>query len=239
MSGRLFSVVLPVHNQAGHVERVVQDYIATLDRLELVFELILVVNGCRDRSLEVCRRLASCDRRVKVVHSVPGGWGLAVRLGLESAEGATLCFTNSARTSGRNLGTVLSRAEREPRKAFKGDRRNRDSFVRSFGSFLYNLECGFVLGTQSRDVNGTPKVFPRLFGKLLTLQSDDDMIDAEFVAVCARESYPLVEVPISSSGRRGGQSTTRLRSALRMYRGVWGLSRRLGGTGWRAAKTRT
>ncbi len=232
-------MVLPVHDQASHIERVVQDYITTLDRLKLVFELILVVNGCRDHSLKVCRSLAARDRRVKVVHSVPGGWGLAVRLGLEAAEGATLCFTNSARTSGVDLGTVLSRAELEPRKAFKGDRRNRDSFVRSLASYLYNLECGLLLGTRSRDVNGTPKVFPRLFEKLLTLQSDDDMIDAEFVAVCAREGYPLVEVPIFSSGRHGGESTTRLNSALKMYGGVWGLSRRLGGTGWRAAKTRT
>ena len=66
-------MVLPVHNQASHIERVVQDYITTLDRLKLVFELILVVNGCRDQSLEVCRSLAARDRRVKVVHSVSTG----------------------------------------------------------------------------------------------------------------------------------------------------------------------
>ena len=42
--------------------------------------MLLVVNGCRDDSLAVCRALAEKHPSVQVVHSEEGGWGRAVRL---------------------------------------------------------------------------------------------------------------------------------------------------------------
>jgi len=76
------------------------------------------------------------------------------------------------------------------------------------------------------DINGTPKVFPRRFDKLLALREPGDLIDAEFGVVCRRESYPMLEVPIFSSRRHGGESTTGYGSALRMYWRAYRLLRR-------------
>jgi hypothetical protein len=87
------------------------------------------------------------------------------------------------------------------------------------GSLLYNLECRALFDLSCWDVNGTPKIFPRDFHRLLSLRRDDDLIDAEFVATCRREGYPMLEVPTFSSKRHGGRSTTNVASALRMY---WG-----------------
>jgi hypothetical protein len=72
-------------------------------------------------------------------------------------------------------------------------------------------------------VNGTPKVFPRSDAKLLELTSNDDMIDAEFNAVCRAEDYHMLEVPIFAKGRHGGRSTTKMKSAIRMYVGAYRL----------------
>ena len=52
-----------------------------------------------------------------------------------------------------------------------------------------------------RDVNGTPKVFPRKFARLLDLDREDDLIDAEFVMRCRTEGYPVVDVPVLSTRR--------------------------------------
>jgi hypothetical protein len=79
------------------------------------------------------------------------------------------------------------------------------------------------------DVNGTPKVFPRSFDKLMRLRRDDDLIDAEFNATCAREGYPVVEVPILATERQGGKSTTNYGSAVKMYAGALRLKRELAG----------
>ena len=63
----------------------------------------------------------------------------------------------------------------------KANRTIRDSFQRRVGSLLFNLECRALFDLPTMDVNGTPKVFPRAFAKLLELARDDDLIDVEFM----------------------------------------------------------
>jgi hypothetical protein len=82
------------------------------------------------------------------------------------------------------------------------------------------LECRALFDLSYWDINGTPKVFPRKFDKLLALTREDDLIDAEFNVICRRENYPVIEVPILSYRRHGGRSTTSYRSAVRMYLGA-------------------
>lgn len=220
-----FSVILPVHNQGDHIEGIVRSYRAALDESELEAELVLVPNACRDASPAICRRLAADDRRVRVVELEQGGWGRAVRAGLAASTAAALCYTNSARTTPEMLVASLRLAADRPGVVVKARRNIRDNIRRQAGSLLYNLECRLLFGLSTWDINGTPKVFPRRFHRLLELHRDDDLIDAEFVITCRRFGYPIVELPISLTVRHGGQSTTRLSSAWRMYRGAIGLRR--------------
>ena len=219
----LVSVVLPVYNQADHIEAVVRAYAARLAELGRPHEMILVPNGCRDASEAVCRRLEGELPAVRAVPSDTAGWGQAVRTGLRAAGGDLLCYTNAARTSAEDLVAVLRDALAHPGAVVKADRRVREGWLRRAGSRLFNWECRLLLGVPFGDVNGTPKAFPRRFDKLLCLGRPDDLLDAEFGMVCRREGYPVREVPVFDARRHGGRSTTRLRSALRMYRGAYRL----------------
>jgi glycosyltransferase involved in cell wall biosynthesis len=220
MSQSLVSVVLPAHNQADHIGTVVREYLEPLERLGRPYEIVLVPNGCRDATPEVCRALAADHPAVRVVPSELGGWGRAVRLGLREARGDLLCYTNSARTAPQELALVLLYATAYPDVVVKANRKIRDHWTRRLGSLLYNIECRTLFDLSNWDVNGTPKVFPRRFEELLRLTRDDDLIDAEFNLVCRRFGYPMVEVPIFSTRRHGGRSTTNVGSALRMYVGA-------------------
>jgi glycosyltransferase involved in cell wall biosynthesis len=228
MNQELISIVLPVHNQADHIAKIVSDYEAALKQVPRPHELILAVNNCRDHSWEVCQQLAAEYPTVRPVQSAKGGWGLAVKLGLREARGEILCYTNSARTTGQELTLLLLYSIVWPKVVIKANRKIRESWKRRLGSLLYNLECRSLFDLSVWDINGTPKLFPRSFTKLLGLQRDDDLLDAEFVAQCRREGYPILEVPIFSSRRHGGKSTTGLRSAVKMYWGVWQLRRAMG-----------
>jgi glycosyltransferase involved in cell wall biosynthesis len=218
MTGPLVSIVLPVYNQADHIADVVRDYEAILSRLPTQHETLLVVNGSRDGSLEVCQALVETYPAVRVIESVKGGWGLAVKLGLAEARGDVLCFTNSARTGPQDLLLLLLYALTDPNVVVTANRKLRKGWKRRLGTLLYGLECRLLFNLPNRDINGTPKVFPRHFDKLLALTCDDYLIDLEFMAVCRREGYPIMEVPIFRSNRRyGGMSTTTVRVALRLY----------------------
>jgi glycosyltransferase involved in cell wall biosynthesis len=221
------SIVLPIHNQGDHLERIVRDYNKALAAQSVDHEFVLVPNACTDRSVAVAERLATELPSVRVVVRRETGWGGAVKAGLAASTGDLVCYTNLARTTPEILLLMLLYARVYPSVVVKANRRVRDSRRRRLGSLLYNLECRALFDLSVWDINGTPKVFPRSFDKLLSLTRDDDLIDAEFNVVCQREGYPVVEVPILATVRHGGKSTTGYQSALRMYIGAYQLARSL------------
>ena len=227
MTCSLVSIVLPVHNQEDHIGPIVKGYTEALEKTPVSYEIVLVTNACGDRSYDVCQALARECGTVRVVNTERGGWGHAVKLGLKEAKGDLLCYTNSARTTPEILKLLLFYAVSHPDVVIKANRKVRDNWRRRLGSLLYNLECRALFDLPVWDINGTPKVFPRSFDKLLELTRDDDLIDAEFNAICRREGYPVIEVPVLATLRHGGKSTTNYGSALKMYWGAYKLWRML------------
>jgi glycosyltransferase involved in cell wall biosynthesis len=224
-----FSIVLPVYNEAERVAGIVESYLAALKTIPASHEILLVTNGCRDNSKEVCAALAQTHSSVRTIDAGEAGWGRAVKLGLKNAIGEVLCYTNLSRTTAEDLTSMLNYAIAHPDVAIKSRRRVRESWRRRLGSAVYNLECRILFDLSARDINGTPKIFPRKLTALLGLTRDDDLIDAEFAVICRREGYSLVEVPTYSYKRHGGRSTTNYRSAWNMYRGafqMWRTSRK-------------
>jgi glycosyltransferase involved in cell wall biosynthesis len=219
------SIILPVHNDAGYLADVVECYEVMLQRLGRTYELLLVTNACSDRSVTIAQRLSRESPNVANVDLELGGWGRAVRAGLQASRGESVCYTNLARTSAPILGLLLAYHLAYPDVVVKASRKVRDSWRRRLGSLVYNLECRALFDLAVWDINGTPKVFPRSFTKLLELRRNDDLIDAEFVMRCRREGHPIVDVPILATDRHGGRSTTGYRSALRMYAGAMALRR--------------
>jgi glycosyltransferase involved in cell wall biosynthesis len=224
-SSNSLSIVLPVYNQADHIEKIIDGYVTALSTVPADYEIIIVTNNCRDRSPEIAQALAAKYPQVKAVDTKNGGWGLSVKLGLQQAKGELLCYTNSARTSPEILTLTLLYAIAFPKVVIKANRKIRDGLKRRLGSLLYNLECRAFFDLPVWDINGTPKIFPRSFGKLLNLTRDDDLIDAEFNAICRRNNYPILEVPVLSTKRHGGKSTTNYGSAIKMYWGAYELWR--------------
>lgn len=77
------SVVLPVRNAEGTLARAVQ---SCLSQTLGDFELLIVLNGCEDRSQEIAEHFSQKDERVKVRESAEeGGVAEAMRLGVESS----------------------------------------------------------------------------------------------------------------------------------------------------------
>jgi len=227
-SDYLASIVLPVHNQADHIETVVREFDTVLaNSLRMRREFILVVNGSADGSVEKCREIAQRYQAVRVIETERRGWGGAVKLGLAASRGDTLCYANSARTTARELAIILLHAALDDEVVVKATRKIRDSAVRRIGSLLFNIECRALFDLANWDVNGTPKAFPRRFAGLLALDRADDLIDLEFVVRCRLENYPILEVPIFSTSRRGGRSTTNLRTAAGLYLGCFKMWRDL------------
>ena len=229
-TGPLISVVLPVYNQADHIAAVLDGYRLALQKANLSFELLprsSSMESARTILLAICLALEAQHGCIRTLVIDEGGWGRAVRHGLAQARGDLLCFTNSARTTADDLLLLLLYGVTHPDVVVKANRRIRESLRRRAGSLLYNLESRALFDLSVWDINGTPKVFARRFEPLLHLTRDDDLLDLEFNVICRREGYSIIEVPLFSTSRRGGRSTTDYGSAVRMYLGALEMKRRI------------
>ena len=77
------------------------------------------------------------------------------------------------------------------------------------------------------DVNGTPKVLPKKVYDKITITSEDDLIDAEIIALCVKNKVKIIEIPVIATKRLSGKSTTNYMSAFKMYKGLFKLKKNL------------
>ncbi len=92
MSVPKISIIIPVYNVEKYIERCVGSLISqTLDELEI----ILVDDSSTDSSLEICKRLAESDSRIRVIHKENEGAGKARNAALEIARGEYIGFVDS------------------------------------------------------------------------------------------------------------------------------------------------
>ncbi len=222
----IFSVILPLYKQVNHAEHLYKTYTEHLDTLGEPWELLFIVNGANDGAVE---KLNSLNNRpnVKIFWLEKGGWGRAVKFGLSKAEGKYLCYTNSARTEIEDLLLILNYAKVNNDNVVKATRIIREKLTRKAGSILYNLECRILYKVPVWDINGTPKVLPRKVYDKLNIVSDDDLIDAEIIVRCSMMNVKIIEIPVVSTTRISGASTTNFKSAFKMYSGALKLKKKL------------
>ena len=88
----MFSVVIPVYNVEKYLPKCVE---SVLGQSFSDFEIILVDDGSKDKSGEMCDSYARQDARVKVVHQKNQGLGCARNSGLRVASGDWILFLDS------------------------------------------------------------------------------------------------------------------------------------------------
>lgn len=92
MDNDLISVIVPVYNVEGYLERCVNSILQqTYEQLEI----ILVNDGSTDASPELCDAFAQKDKRIKVIHKENGGLSDARNAGLRAATGAYIGYVDS------------------------------------------------------------------------------------------------------------------------------------------------
>ena len=86
------SVIVPVFNTAGTLERCVRSILSQqVDGLEL----ILVDDGSTDASPALCDEFSGADARVRVIHRPNGGLSAARNSGIDAAKGTWIAFVDS------------------------------------------------------------------------------------------------------------------------------------------------
>lgn len=88
----LVSIIVPVYNVEPYLRQCLD---SILSQTYTNWEAILVDDGSKDKSGEICDEYANKDSRVRVVHKENGGVSSARNLGIEKASGDWFLFCDS------------------------------------------------------------------------------------------------------------------------------------------------
>lgn len=92
MQDALISIIIPVYNTEEYLAKCLDSVVRqTYKKLEI----ILVDDGSKDRSLEICQQWQKKDDRILVVHKKNGGAASARNAGLDIAQGQYIGFVDS------------------------------------------------------------------------------------------------------------------------------------------------
>jgi len=86
------SIIVPVYNVEKYIERCINSL--RKQSIEDI-EIILVDDSSTDLSLEICKKAANEDSRIKIIHKVNEGAGKARNAALEAATGEYIGFVDS------------------------------------------------------------------------------------------------------------------------------------------------
>lgn len=92
MNEIMISVIIPIYNTEKYLSRYIE---SVLNQSYKNFELLLINDGSKDRSGDICDEYAKKDNRIKVFHKENGGVSSARNLGLDNAKGDYVCFIDS------------------------------------------------------------------------------------------------------------------------------------------------
>lgn len=86
------SVIIPIYNAKTYVSRCIE---SVLDQTYCNWQMILVDDGSKDKSLEICQKYADVDNRISVIHQENAGPGIARNTGIAKASGNYVVFIDS------------------------------------------------------------------------------------------------------------------------------------------------
>src|SRR4030095_902010 len=171
-----------MYNEESTIEQAVSSARALLAELADSYEVIVVVDGGRDRTGEIADRLAAGNPRVRVIHHPDNrGYGAALRSGFAAAQYPLIVLVDGGNQFDLGELAILLRAL-DRGDVVSGYRiMSRDPVIPRLSAFMYNPLCRVLFRIPVRDVNCGFKIYRRdLVERLLPeLRSTGGLINVE------------------------------------------------------------
>jgi len=220
------SIVVPIYKQESTIRQDLQNIETAVSGFTDDYEIVGVVDGFTDHSLEQARQAAS--KRVKIYgYSVNKGKGYALRYGVARTQGELVAFLDAGmEINPRGLEVLLEYLQQYKADAVIGSKRHPDSKVdypplRRLFSFVYQVLVWLLFGLKVKDTQTGIKLFRRelLETVLPRLLVKRYAIDIEILAVAHYLGFRRIyEAPVEVSYRFEDLThASALRPIVRMF----------------------
>ena len=229
MQKNSISVVIPAYNEEGNIEKVAFNTFDFLRDNFTEFEIIIVDDGSTDSTYDVCKELMDDLKGNLVVlrHARNRGYGAALRTGLFSAKKDLVFYTDSDNQFDiRELHLFLEHIS--DYDLIIGYRKNRqDFFLRKFCAFVYNRLVFLLFGLNVRDIDCSFKLFKRSALSLLSIETDEFLVDTELLVKARLNNLKLRQIGVTHFPRGSGRSSVKIKHVLSTLRDIAFLYRKI------------
>ena len=219
------SVVIPAYNEEENIKPTVIEIITVLRKEQIPFEIIVVNDNSKDKTPEVVKSIQSENKEVILVNRTPpGGFGRAIRTGLENFSGDIVVIV-MADLSDDPLDIVkYYRKIEEGYDCVYGSRFTQSSIVRDYPTYklivnrIINTMIQLIFLTKHNDLTNAFKAYRSYVIKnIAPLHACHFNITIELSLSALIRQYKIATVPINWYGRKWGQSNLKLRAMGRRY----------------------
>jgi glycosyltransferase involved in cell wall biosynthesis len=230
-SDRTISIVFPAYNEEDNIEAAVEQATACAESMFSDWEVIVVNDGSTDRTGEILRQLEEKDRRLKTVHfEGNGGYGKALRTGLETATQELVFFCDSdLQFHLSELVLLLTWIEQFDYVIGYRVRRS-DPPHRLLNAWGWRMLVRMMLGLKVRDIDCAFKVFRREMFDHIKMDAVGAMINTDILVQAQRMGFTCKQVPVTHFPRmKGDQSGANLQVILKAFKELFELRSKLKG----------
>jgi glycosyltransferase involved in cell wall biosynthesis len=222
------SIVLPCYNEEANIGRTVKEVNAWMEKSGTDGEIIVSDDGSKDRSPQILAELRKTIPRLRVVtRPRNGGYGMAVRDGLDAATTEWIAYMDSdGQFKPEDLEKLMTHSDTYG--FITGRRAHRaDPFIRNmFGKVLGAVNV-VVLGLWVRDVNCGMKMFRKdIWVQVRPTHNVEKLFNTEMFRNLKRKGIPWTTVNVPHYPRTAGTPTGgSIKMVLQTFKELWDLRR--------------
>ncbi|HEY9683169.1 MAG TPA: glycosyltransferase family 2 protein [Oculatellaceae cyanobacterium] len=204
------TLIIPAYNDETTVGKLIADSDALLSQVCSDYEIVVVNDGSKDRTLDVLKAAAASNPRVRLInHEVNKGFGYTIReLYMCGSKELVFSLPGDYQYAPKELLTMAQGLKTHD--FIIGHRVNRnDPPRRKLQSNFYNAMLRIFYGNKHKDVNSI-KLFRKEILNHIKLLSTTAFVDAELVIRADKAGFKIIEIPIEhlprlSQGASGGK----------------------------------
>ena len=202
------SVFFPCYNEQDNIARVVEQALSILEKLNTEFEVIIVDDGSRDKTGQICDELAKQNDRIKVVHHRANlGYGAALQSGFRATTKELVFYTDGDGQFDINeMPPLLGFMEQcDIVSCYRLNRR--DNLIRKINGWCWTKLVCLLFGMKIRDIDCAFKLYKREIFNHIKLTSNGALIDAEILARAISKGYRIMQYGVHHYPRTAGTQT--------------------------------
>lgn len=219
------SIVIPAYNEEKNIGNTLQELQKILQKEEVPYEIIAVNDNSRDKTPDVIKSFMEKDERIKTVNRTPpGGFGRAIRSGLEVVTGEVVIIYMADMSDDPKDLIKYYRKIQEGYDCVFGTRFSKHSevvqypIIKLIVNRIVNKMVQIMFWTKYNDLTNAFKAYrTHVIKECGPFEASHFNITIEMSLSALIRKYAITQIPINWYGRTWGASNLHLGQMGRRY----------------------